>query len=79
MKKIAGLEGIHVSLQVAIAIAMIVITILVAVVGGAVVIWGNPGALSFDDYLNDVLKFAGAVGLVTIGGGLSAAAAKKSS
>jgi hypothetical protein len=54
-------------------VATVLVCVLVAVaavVGGAVVIWGHDGALSFKDYLSLLTKFAGAIGLVGIGRGI---------
>lgn len=48
----------------------VILVAIAALVGGAVVIWGHPGALSFQDYLNDLQKFAVAVGLLAIGRGV---------
>lgn len=49
---------------------MAVIAIVIVIVGGAVVIWGEPGTLSFQDYLNDLEKFGVAVGLLGVGRGI---------
>ena len=49
------------------------LTAVYAVVGGALVIWGDPGALSFDQYGDTLVKFAGAIGLLGIGRGIAAA------
>lgn len=55
------------------ATAMIfIVGVVVVLVGGAVVIWGTPGTLSFNDYLNDLKNFAVAVGLLGIGRGIRA-------
>jgi heme A synthase len=51
---------------------IVILTILAALVGGAVVIWGEPGALSFEDYLKSMAMFAGALGLLGIGRGIRA-------
>lgn len=48
------------------------ITLVYAVVGGAVVLWGDPGALSFEKYGELLLGFAGALGLLGIGRGIAA-------
>lgn len=47
------------------------LTIIVAVVGGAVVIWGPPGALSFDDYVKVLSAFGVAQGLLGVGRGVN--------
>lgn len=47
------------------------ITVVYALIGGAVVIWGHPGALSFDEYTKFLIGFAGALGLLGIGRGIS--------
>jgi len=52
------------------------LTAVYAVVGGALVIWGDPGALSFDQYGDTLVKFAGAIGLLGIGRGIAAAKGK---
>jgi hypothetical protein len=54
--------------------ALIFLTLVAALVGGAVVIWGDPGALSFKEYLDDLEKFAVAVGVLGIGRGVRSAA-----
>lgn len=46
------------------------IAVIAAVVGGAVVIWGEPGALSFQDYLVAMAGFVAGLGLVGIGRGI---------
>lgn len=51
---------------------LLLVLILVALIGGAVVIWGDPGSLSFQDYLNALWKFAAAIAGATIGNGLLA-------
>jgi hypothetical protein len=51
---------------------VMVLTIVAALVGGAVVIWGNPGALTFNEYLDYMWKFAGAIGILGIGRGVKA-------
>jgi hypothetical protein len=50
------------------------LTLIVAVVGGAVVIWGDPGALSFKDYATILAGFAAGHGLLGIGRGIKAGA-----
>ena len=45
----------------AMTITMIGLVSIGAIVGGAVVIWGNPGTLSFGEYLDDLKNFAYAV------------------
>lgn len=51
--------------------ALIALTGIVAIVGGAVVIWGHPGALSFDDYIRTLEGFAASIGLLGIGKGVA--------
>jgi hypothetical protein len=48
---------------------MVVLVAIAAGVGGAVVIAGN---MTFQDYLDQVAKFAGAVGLLAVGRGIIA-------
>lgn len=48
----------------------VVLTVIFALVGGAVVIWGDPGALSFDDYMKSMAGFAVAQGFLGIGRGI---------
>lgn len=48
------------------------ITLLYAVTGGAIVIWGDPGALSFNEYGDKLVWFAGALGVLGIGRGVAA-------
>lgn len=50
-----------------------VIALIVVVVGGAVVIWGD-GALSYEDYLDNLVKFGVAVGLLGVGRGIRSGA-----
>lgn len=53
-----------------VATVMILIMVSIAVIiGGIVVIVGN---LTFDEYLSQLWKFAGAVGLLAIGRGIKA-------
>ena len=47
------------------------LTLIYAIVGGAVVIWGDPGALSFDQYGKYLLGFAGALGVLGVGRGIA--------
>jgi hypothetical protein len=42
-------------------VTLCILIVVAALVGGAVVIWGDPGALSFEGYLNVLWKFALAV------------------
>jgi heme A synthase len=53
-------------------IGVLGLTAIIAIVGGAVVIWGHPGALSFDQYVNAMWKFALAAGVLGIGRGVKA-------
>ena len=52
-------------------IIMGILVVVAAAVGGAVVIWGPPGALSFETYLNLLKDFAIAVGILGIGRGIA--------
>lgn len=47
------------------------LTVIVAVVGGAVVIWGKNGALSFDEYVKALAAFALAHGILGVGRGIN--------
>lgn len=49
---------------------VVVLTFIVAAVGGAVVIWGEPGALSFAEYARLLARFAIALGVLSIGRGI---------
>lgn len=51
---------------------MVVLVIVAAITGACVVIWGNPGALNFKDYIQYLSEFAGAVGLLGVGRGIRA-------
>jgi hypothetical protein len=54
------------------ATLMTVLLVLIAAVAGAgVVIWGDPGALSFEKYLDLLKNFAIAVGVLGIGRGIT--------
>jgi hypothetical protein len=53
-----------------VTIGVILLTTVIAIVGGAVVIWGHPGALSFQEYIDTMWKFAVAVGIVGVGQGI---------
>ncbi len=53
------------------------ITALYAVIGGAIVIWGDPGALSFNEYGDKLVWFAGALGILGIGRGVASTSTKK--
>ena len=46
------------------------LVLIAAGVGGAVVIWGHDGALSFDKYLDLLKNFALAVGILGVGRGI---------
>jgi hypothetical protein len=52
-------------------IIMGALVLIAAAVGGAVVIWGKPGALSFQEYLNMLKTFAVAVGILGVGRGIA--------
>jgi hypothetical protein len=47
-----------------------VIAVIAAVVGGAVVVFGDPGALTFDAYLKAMAGFVAGLGLLGIGRGI---------
>ena len=53
-------------------VTIVVLTVVAALAGAAVVIWGNPGTLSFADYLKYMGEYAAGVGLVGIGRGIRA-------
>lgn len=57
---------------------LVVIALIVVCVGGAVVIWGPDGALTFQQYLDDLEKFGVALGLLGIGRGIRSGAMKLS-
>jgi hypothetical protein len=57
---------------------LVVVAVIVVCVGGAVVIWGPSGALTFQEYLNDLEKFGVALGLLGIGRGIRSGAQKLS-
>jgi hypothetical protein len=46
------------------------LVLIAAVAGAGVVIWGDPGALSFEEYLDLLKNFAIAVGVLGIGRGI---------
>jgi hypothetical protein len=46
------------------------LTLIVGLTGAIVVIWGDPGALSFEDYMSNMTKFVGGIGLLAIGRGI---------
>lgn len=52
-----------------------VITLVYAVVGGAVVIWGHPGTLSFEDYGKQLSVFVVGLGVLGVGRGIAAKSA----
>lgn len=49
-----------------------IITVIAALAGAAVVVWGDPGALSFKDYLSAMSVFVIGIGLLGIGRGVRA-------
>ena len=51
---------------------IVFLTVVAAAVGGAVVIWGKPGVLSFQEYLKYMSGYAAALGLLGIGRGIRA-------
>lgn len=53
---------------------LFVIALIVVAVGGAVVIWGPSGALSFQQYLDDLKNFGIAIGLLGVGRGVRSGA-----
>lgn len=46
------------------------IAVIAAIVGGMVVVFGDPGALSFEDYLKAMVGFVAGLGLLGIGRGI---------
>lgn len=48
------------------------LTIIAAVTGAIAVIWGDPGTLSFENYLKYMGAYAAALGLLGIGRGIRA-------
>lgn len=57
----------------------VALAFLVAVVGGAVVVFGDPGALSFESYTDTLSKFAIGVGLLGVGRGVRSGLIKQKS
>lgn len=55
------------------------LTVIYAVTGAIVVVWGDPGALSFAEYGERLRDFAIAIGLLGIGRGILKAKAKAKS
>lgn len=55
-------------------VTIVALTIVAAVAGAAVVVFGDPGALSFENYLKYMGAYAGALGLLGIGRGIRAGA-----
>ena len=55
------------------------LTLLVAIVGGIVVIWGKNGALDFERYVEVLGAFAVAHGLLGIGRGINAGLTRSAS
>lgn len=53
-------------------IGLFVLTGLYALTGAAVVLWGDPGALSFNEYGDKLVWFAGAFGVLGVGRGIAA-------
>lgn len=53
---------------------VVFLTILAAVTGAAVVIWGDPGTLSFENYLKYMGEYALALGVLGIGRGIRSSA-----
>jgi hypothetical protein len=49
---------------------MVLLCLIVAGVGGVVVIFGDEGALTFQEYVNVLQKFAIAIGLLAVGRGV---------
>lgn len=54
---------------------MVCLVAIAAIVGGGVVLFGN--GLTFQEYLDLLTKFAGAVGLLAIGRGLKSGLEKR--
>lgn len=50
----------------------VMITLIVTLVGGAVVIWGDPGTLSFEKYVQVLTGLCVANGVLGIGRGIRA-------
>jgi hypothetical protein len=55
-------------------VTVVALTIIAAVAGAAVVIWGDPGTLSFENYLKYMGAYAVSLGLLGIGRGVRAGA-----
>lgn len=53
-------------------VTVVVLTVIAAAAGAAVVIWGNPGTLSFANYLKYMGEYAAGLGLLGIGRGVRA-------
>lgn len=53
-------------------VTIVLLTVVAAIAGAAVVIWGDPGSLSFQDYLKYMGEYAGGLGLLGIGRGIRA-------
>lgn len=51
---------------------IVALTVIAAVAGAAVVVFGDPGALPFDQYLKYMAGYAAALGLLGIGRGIRA-------
>lgn len=53
-------------------VTIVLLTLVAALTGAAVVIWGDPGTLSFESYLKYMGEYALALGLLGIGRGIRA-------
>lgn len=53
-------------------VCIVALTIIGALAGAAVVIWGEPGTLTFANYLKYMGEYAAALGLLGIGRGIRA-------
>lgn len=50
----------------------VIVTVIVALVGGGVVLWGDPGALSFEKYVEILTGLGVANGVLGVGRGIRA-------
>lgn len=53
-------------------VTIVALSVVAGLAGAAVVIWGNPGTLSFAEYLKYMGEYAGGLGLLGIGRGIRA-------
>lgn len=54
-------------------VTAVVLTVIAAIVGGLVVVIGDDGALTFDQYLDAMSKFVIGIGILGVGRGVVAA------